>query len=278
VIANSTCEPFEPLRCDCFLSSPNRPSDRGFVLSDHADWPGCSGDRRDTGAARVIVPHGYEDIMVRWLQEQGLAGRGPSPPSTTTRAPTYRNLPMAAGQRHGTPTLKRSPAVQRARRSTATNAKVDALSATFARRPDADAAGRFTSFSGGKPRQVVPTGHAGPCSRDARGIAAGCSTSATRRSATWPRPSPTCCRRPSARASRAWPNGSSSGCCRCARLRPEQQAERIAAYWDELDTTGRFLLTKLIGGGFPRGVSKLLVQRALAAARRASTPSSSRSA
>jgi DNA ligase-1 len=46
---------------------------------------------------------------------------------------------------------------------------------------------------------------------------------------------------------------------------PEQQAERIAAYWDELDTTGRFLLTKLIGGGFRVGVSKLLVQRALAA-------------
>jgi len=45
---------------------------------------------------------------------------------------------------------------------------------------------------------------------------------------------------------------------------PEVQAERVAAWWDELDTTGRFLLTKLIGGGFRVGVSKLLVQRALA--------------
>ena len=42
------------------------------------------------------------------------------------------------------------------------------------------------------------------------------------------------------------------------------QAERIGAYWDELDTPGRYLLTKLIGGGFRVGVSKLLVQRALA--------------
>src|SRR6185369_12044597 len=37
-----------------------------------------------------------------------------------------------------------------------------------------------------------------------------------------------------------------------------------ASYWDELDASGRFLLTKLIGGGFRVGVSKLLVQRALA--------------
>jgi DNA ligase-1 len=45
---------------------------------------------------------------------------------------------------------------------------------------------------------------------------------------------------------------------------PETQALRIAAYWDELDADERFLLTKLIGGGFRVGVSKLLVQRALA--------------
>ena len=43
-----------------------------------------------------------------------------------------------------------------------------------------------------------------------------------------------------------------------------EQAARIAAWWDELDASGRFLLVKLIGGGFRVGVSKLLVQRALA--------------
>ncbi|MDQ6681082.1 MAG: hypothetical protein M3Y67_08990, partial [Pseudomonadota bacterium] len=47
-------------------------------------------------------------------------------------------------------------------------------------------------------------------------------------------------------------------------LAPDAQAARVAGYWNELDTTGRFLLTKLIGGGFRVGVSKLLVQRALA--------------
>jgi len=46
--------------------------DRGFVLSDHADWPGLQRAVAATGAQRVIVTHGQEAVMVRWLQEQGL--------------------------------------------------------------------------------------------------------------------------------------------------------------------------------------------------------------
>ncbi len=46
--------------------------DRGFVLSDHADWPGLQRAIAATGAGRVIVTHGYEAVMVRWLQQQGL--------------------------------------------------------------------------------------------------------------------------------------------------------------------------------------------------------------
>ncbi|MBL8351042.1 MAG: ligase-associated DNA damage response exonuclease [Burkholderiaceae bacterium] len=46
--------------------------DRGFVLSDHADWPGLQRAIAATGAERVIVTHGQEAVMVRWLREQGL--------------------------------------------------------------------------------------------------------------------------------------------------------------------------------------------------------------
>ncbi len=46
--------------------------DRGFVLSDHADWPGLQRAIAATGTTRVIVTHGYEAVMVRWLQQQGL--------------------------------------------------------------------------------------------------------------------------------------------------------------------------------------------------------------
>ena len=46
--------------------------DRGFVLSDHADWPGLMGAIGATGAQRVIVTHGSIPVMVRYLGEQGL--------------------------------------------------------------------------------------------------------------------------------------------------------------------------------------------------------------
>lgn len=46
--------------------------DRGFILSDHADWPGLQSAIRATGAERVLVTHGYTGVMVRHLREQGL--------------------------------------------------------------------------------------------------------------------------------------------------------------------------------------------------------------
>lgn len=46
--------------------------DRGFVLSDHADWPGLLGAIGATGAQRITVTHGSVAVMVRYLQSQGL--------------------------------------------------------------------------------------------------------------------------------------------------------------------------------------------------------------
>lgn len=49
-----------------------RAVDRGFVLSDHADWPGLHSAIRATQAERVWVTHGYSAVLARWLREQGL--------------------------------------------------------------------------------------------------------------------------------------------------------------------------------------------------------------
>jgi putative mRNA 3-end processing factor len=49
-----------------------RAVDRGFVMSDHADWPGLNSAIKASQASTVYVTHGYVPIMVRWLQEQGL--------------------------------------------------------------------------------------------------------------------------------------------------------------------------------------------------------------
>ncbi|MGC7839281.1 ligase-associated DNA damage response exonuclease [Pseudomonas wayambapalatensis] len=49
--------------------------DRGFVLSDHADWPGLLWAIGETGAERVMVTHGSVSVLVRYLCEQGLDAR-----------------------------------------------------------------------------------------------------------------------------------------------------------------------------------------------------------
>ena len=46
--------------------------DRGFVLSDHADWPALLETIRETGASRVLVTHGWSDALARFLAEAGL--------------------------------------------------------------------------------------------------------------------------------------------------------------------------------------------------------------
>lgn len=46
--------------------------ERGFVLSDHADWPGLLSVVEATGATRVGVTHGYTGVLSRWLRERGL--------------------------------------------------------------------------------------------------------------------------------------------------------------------------------------------------------------
>ena len=48
-----------------------RNADRGFVLSDHADWEGLNQAIKDTGCEKVVVTHGYTEVFAKWLREQG---------------------------------------------------------------------------------------------------------------------------------------------------------------------------------------------------------------
>ncbi len=62
-----------------------RAFDRGFVLSDHADWPALLETVADTGAPRVLATHGHAEPLARFLAEtrarhgchpHGLGARG----------------------------------------------------------------------------------------------------------------------------------------------------------------------------------------------------------
>jgi putative mRNA 3-end processing factor len=46
-----------------------RGTGRGFVLSDHADWPGLLRTVRDSGARQVYVTHGQSTVLARYLRE-----------------------------------------------------------------------------------------------------------------------------------------------------------------------------------------------------------------
>ncbi len=50
-------------------------TDRGFTLSDHADWDELLEVIHNTGAEEIIVTHGYAKPLVRYLKEQGLRAR-----------------------------------------------------------------------------------------------------------------------------------------------------------------------------------------------------------
>ena len=52
-----------------------RASDRGFVISDHADWPGLLNAVKNTKAENIYVTHGYTDTFTRYLNENGWNAR-----------------------------------------------------------------------------------------------------------------------------------------------------------------------------------------------------------
>jgi putative mRNA 3-end processing factor len=48
--------------------------EKGFVLSDHADWPGLIQTIKESGAKLVYVTHGQDDVIARYLREvEGIA-------------------------------------------------------------------------------------------------------------------------------------------------------------------------------------------------------------
>ncbi|MGN4065735.1 ATP-dependent DNA ligase [Burkholderia gladioli] len=149
--------------------------------------------------------------------------------------------------------------------TTSTQVKLEALVAYFSAAEPEDAAWASYFLAGGKPRQSVPTRLLAQCARDRAGLPDWLFEESYQAvgdlAETIAHVLP-----PATRAS-------SLGLAQWIETRvltlrgsePEALRERLVGYWDELDWSERFLLTKLIGGGFRVGVSRQLVVRALAA-------------
>lgn len=72
-------EPYSTGNCSGWMAvrgAKNRAAvDRGFALSDHADWMGLNQAIAETQAEQVFVTHGYTDTFSRWLNEKGIWAR-----------------------------------------------------------------------------------------------------------------------------------------------------------------------------------------------------------
>lgn len=150
--------------------------------------------------------------------------------------------------------------------TTSTKKKTDALLAYFQRAQPADAAWALYFLAGGKPRQTVPTALVRAVAREAAGIPEWLFDESydvvgdLAETVAHVLPPP---RERVELPLHVWIEE------RLLSLRgqtPDAIAAALRRYWDELDTPGRFLLTKLIGGSFRVGVARNLVIRALAQA------------
>ncbi|PRY08653.1 ATP-dependent DNA ligase [Paraburkholderia sp. BL25I1N1] len=148
--------------------------------------------------------------------------------------------------------------------TTSTHDKLEALTSYFAVAEPEDAAWASYFLAGGKPRQSVPTRLLTEIARERAGLPAWLFEESYHAvgdlAETIAHILP-----PAQRSSELgltqWIEQ------RVLTLRgvaPEELRTRLISYWDELDWGGRFLLTKLIGGGFRVGVARQLVVRALA--------------
>lgn len=149
--------------------------------------------------------------------------------------------------------------------TTATNRKLEALQAYFASAAPDNAAWAVYFLAGGKPRQAVPVKLLRQYATEFAGLDEWlfdeCYHAVGDLAETIAHILPAPARRSDIGLAE-WIEQ------RIAPLRgaaPDTIRAALFAYWDELETRERFLLTKLIGGGFRVGVSRLLVTRALSA-------------
>ena len=148
--------------------------------------------------------------------------------------------------------------------STATTDKVDALKRYFALAAPADAAWAVHFLAGGKPRQVVPTGVLRQLACQRAGLPEWLFEESYQAVGDLAETIAHVLPPPATRSDIGLAHWIEKRLLPLRDAGPDEQVQRILGYWDELDAPERFLLTKLIGGGFRVGVSKLLVQRALA--------------
>ena len=230
--------------------------DRGFVLSDHADWPGLLEAIAATGAPRVIVTHGYVEPLVRYLREQGLeAGAFKTEYGDDEERRKAVEAEEPCGRDGGRRAMKDFAALFAALdATTSTKKKTDALLRLLpprAARPTPP--GRCTSWPAASRARPCPPRLVRAAARECAGIPEWLFDESydvvgdLAETVAHVLPPPRAARRAAAaRVGRGAPAGAA---------RPGARGDlraRCKRYWDELDTPGRFLLDQADRRQLPR--------------------------
>jgi DNA ligase 1 len=147
--------------------------------------------------------------------------------------------------------------------STATTAKVSALKTYYLQAAPADAAWATYFLAGGKPKQTVQTRYLRQAALEASGLSAWIFEESYQAVGDLAETIANVLPPPTKVVDLGLAQWLVEKLLPLRALPPEVMIATLKTYWDSLDVGQRFLLNKLITGGFRVGVSKLLVIRAL---------------
>jgi DNA ligase-1 len=148
--------------------------------------------------------------------------------------------------------------------TTATNRKLDALKNYFSRTPPQHAAWAVYFLAGGKPRQTVPTKLLRQYAIEYAGIDEWLFDESYNAVGDFAETIAHILPPPQHESDIGLSEWMTERIAPLRGAQPETIRAALFEWWDQTDWRERFLLMKLIGGGFRVGVSKLLVTRALA--------------
>jgi DNA ligase-1 len=148
--------------------------------------------------------------------------------------------------------------------TTSTNEKLEALIAYFSGAQPEDAAWASYFLAGGKPRQSVPTRLLVEFARERAGLPEWLFEESYQAVGDLAETIAHVLPPASGESSLGLAQWIEERVLTLRGANPAELRDKLLSYWDELNWSERFLLTKLIGGGFRVGVARQLVVRALA--------------
>jgi DNA ligase-1 len=223
-----------------------RAVDRGFVLSDHADWPGLQRAIRDTGGAQSIGAANFDVANIVMPITDAACVDAPDPSGCAMRAFSDLFIDLDA--------------------SMSTRRKVTALVDHLRRMPTGDAAWATYFLAGGRPRGILSTRVLREAVLATTGLPHWLFEESYQAVGDLAETIAHLLPPPSLTDESGLGDWLRDRLLPMRGLPPSALQQRLHDHWARLDWPGRFVMNKLLTGGLRVGVSRQLVTRAVAQA------------